>query len=103
MQWQNSSRHQRLYIGVLPKGGHAHQAILASDCYFYMLTILYWVAKLLLTLMWRYIQMLLGSEPSFFVLHYTILKFIRLNLFLWGMNLPIHFFCSEYISVFFKK
>ena len=36
------------------------------------------------------------------MLHYTILKFIRLNLFLWGMNLLIHFFCSEYISVFLK-
>ena len=59
MQWQNSSRHQRLYIAVLrqlcfvwPKGGCTRQAILASDCYFYMLTILCWVAKLLLALNW---------------------------------------------------
>ena len=86
MQWQNSSRHQRLYIAVLlqlcfgwPKGGHTRHAILASDCYFYMLTILYWVAKLLLTLNWGYIQMLLGGECSFVVLNYTILKFLSVN------------------------
>ena len=109
MQWQNSSRHQRLYIAVLPqlcfvwpKGSHTRQAILARDCYIYMLTILYWVAKLLLTLNWRYAQMLLGKERSFFVLYYFILKFLRANLFLWGMKLLIHFFCSEYINVFLK-
>ena len=38
MQWEDSSRLQRLYIALLlqlcfvwPKGDHTHQAILASD------------------------------------------------------------------------
>ena len=41
-------------------------------------------------------------DPCGFVaLRYVILKFLRVNLFLYrGMNLLIRFFCSEYIIAF---
>ena len=47
---------------VWPKVDYTHQAILASDRYFYMLTNIYFVAKLPLTLNWRYIHMVVTGN-----------------------------------------